>query len=114
LRAAPIFYYGSQSNGQTIDQGEGGGNPFASALVELLARPRLTLTSLNSDLVKLTKRKSAGRQHPETSETNVVGDWVVRPTEARAKREALVFVYANYAQIAQPSLPGAVRDLGRI
>lgn len=34
--AAPSVFYASQSGKSTLDQGQGGGNPFASALVELL------------------------------------------------------------------------------
>jgi hypothetical protein len=39
--AEPIYLYASQKGKPTLDQGEGGGNPFASALVELLSRKTL-------------------------------------------------------------------------
>jgi len=38
----PLHFYASQSGAETLDQGEGGGNPFASALIELLGRPTIT------------------------------------------------------------------------
>ena len=48
-RPAPIFVDASQTGQITLDQGDGGGNPFASAFVELAGRDAL---STEAPLVK--------------------------------------------------------------
>lgn len=110
--ARPVVFYASQSGQKTLDQGDAGGNPFASALVELLERPRLTVGALQSELVVLTKRKSRGLQVPE--QTAVVGAprWRLRPAPVESRRVALVVVYSSYRGAAP--LPGADRDLERV
>src|ERR1700709_46033 len=62
---ASLIFYASQSGKATLDQGEGGGNPFASALVELLGRQSLTYTEFQAGLIALTQEKSRGAQVPE-------------------------------------------------
>lgn len=109
-----MLFLASQSGRSTLDQGEGGGNPFASALIELLARPALTLASLRSGLVELTRARSRGYQEADVSHATSRRRWRVRPVPAREKRVALVFVYADYERAGAPSLPGARRDLDRI
>jgi hypothetical protein len=113
-RSAPVLFYASQSGRPTLDQGEGGGNPFASALVELLARPALTLSSLRAELVHLTRARSRGLQEPEVSSASPPGEWCVRPVPAGETRVALVCVYADYQGAGATSLPGARRDLDRV
>jgi hypothetical protein len=91
------LFYASQSGRATLDQGEGGGNPFASALIELLERPSLTYSELSSDLIYLTQQKSRGFQKPEVMMENAESvPWIVKPTPKSSKRVALVFVYSNY------------------
>jgi hypothetical protein len=90
--AAPVVFYTSQSGRSTLDQGEGGGNPFASALIELLERPSLTYAEFRTDLIALTKEKSRGFQEPDASTSVDSTQWRVKPISASAKRVALVFV----------------------
>jgi hypothetical protein len=61
------FLFGTQSGGRTLNQGEGGGSPFASALIELLARKKLTIDTLARDIAELTERSSRAFQRVEVS-----------------------------------------------
>ena len=107
-------FYGSSRGGKTLDQGEGGGNPFASALIDLLERPGLTLGALSDEIVSLTEQKSSGFQIPETpSVDGPARETLVRPP-ARGAHPALVLVVADYTAGGAPSLPGAVHDAGRV
>jgi Caspase domain len=112
--AAPLVFYASQSGRSTLDQGEGGGNPFASALIELLERPSFTYSELRSDLIKLTKEKSRGFQVPEALADARLPSWRIKPIPSSEKRVALVFAYSDYRAAGVTSLPGAKRDLGRV
>ncbi|MEO7963723.1 MAG: caspase family protein [Gemmatimonadaceae bacterium] len=112
-RAEPALFYAAQSGRSTLDEGEGGGNPFASAFVELLARPKLSLHTLSSELIELTSAKSDGYQTPSISRSIARGEWRVRPAPSGSLRVALVLVYADYARANAQSLPGALRDLTR-
>lgn len=114
MPAAPMLFYASQAGASTFDADAGGGNPFASALIDLLARPTLALTELRAELVALTMRKSDGLQVPDTS--HALGDtaWQLRPVPPDPARRALVFVYADYRHPGMPPLPGARRDLERV
>lgn len=49
--------YASQSGQPTLDQDEGGGNPFASSLIELLKRERLTNNDLTTQAHYLNKKE---------------------------------------------------------
>ncbi len=112
--AAPAVFYASQSGRSTLDQGEGGGNPFASALIELLERSSLSYAELLTDLVTVTKQKSREYQIPEVPAAVGPTEWKLKPVPASAKRVALVFVYADYSDVDATSLPGAERDLYRV
>ncbi|HEX4953150.1 MAG TPA: caspase family protein [Thermoanaerobaculia bacterium] len=112
--AVPAVFYGSQSGRSTLDQGEGGGNPFASALIELLERPLLTYAELQADLLTLTREKSRGFQTPDGPTAPDSSQWRLKPVPTSAKRVALVFVYSNYRAAGVTSLPGAERDLERV
>jgi hypothetical protein len=109
--AAPSVFYASQSGKSTLDQGQGGGNPFASALVELLERQSLTYPELYAGLTTLTKEKSRGFQVPEGTIAVDSTQWRVKPIPPAAKRVALVAVYSDYSNAGVSSLPGADRDL---
>lgn len=98
---------------QTLDQGEGGGNPFASALIELLNRPSVTYAELCADLITLTKEKSGGIQVPDVSPVGA-NHWCLKPVSRHSLRVALVFVFTGYLKEDALSLPGAARDLKRI
>jgi hypothetical protein len=112
--AAPLVLYASQSGRSTLDQGEGGGNPFASALIEILGRPSVTYAELRSGLIKLTREKSRDFQVPEAIANTSLPTWQIKPVPTSVKRVALVFVYSDYSNAGVTSLPGAKRDLERV
>ncbi len=115
LSTSPLYFYGTSAGGQTLDQGEGGGNPFASALVELLARRNLTLKSLANDLVDLTERKSKRFQRPEVPNLDSLETLRIRPKPKAESRVALVLVFADYTESGgATSLPGAANDAKRV
>ncbi|MCP4549147.1 MAG: caspase family protein [bacterium] len=113
--AVPIYFFGTSAGGTTLDQGEGGGNPFASAFVELLARKELTLNALTDDLAELTELKSNGVQRPETPARSSLMMWRILPRPSKESRIALVFVFSDYsASGGATSLPGAEHDARRV
>ncbi len=90
-------------------------NPFASALVELLSRPQLTLAALPSQLSELTLRMSRGIQQPQVPLNPEPAAWTLLPKRAGETRSALVVVFSDYsASDGAPSLPGAKRDAIRV
>jgi hypothetical protein len=112
--ARPQFWYASVVGGVTLDQGEGGGNPFASALIELLARENLTVRSLAGELPSLTKRKSRDFQRPDVPTPADLPNWSLQPKAADETRVALVLVFSDYSTSGGASLPGAKRDALRV
>jgi hypothetical protein len=111
----PIYFFASQAGRQTLDQGEGGGNPFASALVELLARDSLTFRALRTELVELTELRSRRFQRPEVLARVDFGTWQLLPKPTAERRVALVVVFSDYsASSALRSLPGAKHDMDRV
>jgi len=110
----PLYFYASQAGKPTLDQGEGGGNPFASALVELLGRDNLTFEEFRTELVQLTERKSSRFQRPEVLARADLGTWQLLPKPSAERRVALVVVFSDYSAGGALSLPGAKHDLYRI
>ena len=102
---------GTSSGGRTLDSGEGGGNPFASALIELLGRNELTFGDLARDIIPATRQKSGGFQTPELI---LLDRAVVTPTDDTIC-VALVVVFVDYSKSqGASSLPGADRDARRV
>lgn len=111
----PIYLYASQSGQRTLDRGEGGGNPFASALVELLNREALNFDSFRTELIELTDRKSRGFQRPEIQGPSSMHRWQFLPKPENETRVALVLVFSDYtASGGASSLPGAKHDAQRV
>lgn len=113
--SVPLLFHAAQSGRQTLDAAEGGGNPFASAFIELLARPGLTLADFPRALSDLTAVKSKGFQLADAPPTVEPAAWRFRPKPAGEIRAALVLVISNYSRSdTAPSLPGARADAARI
>ena len=112
--AEPIYFYASQPGEETLDQGEGGGNPFASAFVELLNHDTFTFDTFRNILIDQTLQKSWGLQQPEISYQVDPETWQFLPESSTEKRIALVLVFADYTISGANSLPGAKKDLDRI
>jgi hypothetical protein len=114
--AVQQIYYATQSGGTTLDVGAGGGNPFASALIELADDPVLPLRDLAARLRRLTDEWSHGHQIVECVGSARRSGWVFRrePTAGLERREALVLVVSDYSGMNLASLWGAAGDARRI
>jgi uncharacterized caspase-like protein len=111
----PLIFLASQSGKQTLDAGEGGGNPFASALIELLARPGMKLGDLPHSLSELTSQKSQGVQQADVPLRAEPATWRIQPVGVGETRVALVLVISDYAASdSAQSLPGARLDAHRV
>jgi hypothetical protein len=113
-RAETLLFHASASGKQTLDQGEGGGNPFATSLIEVLAQPRADLRDLPVALQRLTVQKSSGFQTPDVPPAVTRPDWSLIPAQSGERRIALVLVVSDYRSGGAPSLPGAKNDAQRI
>jgi hypothetical protein len=118
--AETLIFHASQSGRQTLDQGEGGGNPFASALIEVLGRKSARLAELPAAMSELTARKSRNAQQADVPERTPNGTWDLVPARLDEARIALVMVVSDYAASggagadAAPSLAGARHDAERV
>ncbi len=113
--AETLVFHASQSGRETLDQGEGGGNPFASALIELLGQSSVRLGELPAVLRQLTVAKSRNFQSPDVPSRVAPPDWSVIPPNAGEVRRALVVVVSDYAKSGgAQSLPGAKLDADRV
>jgi hypothetical protein len=111
---APALLFHAVSSGElALDQGEGGGNPFASALIETLARPQARLGELPDALRTLTEVKSAGYMTADVPAAVTPVDWPLVSRGAE-NRKALVLVISDYEKAGLTSLAGAAYDAGRI
>jgi Caspase domain len=113
-RAEPLIFHASTSGQKTLDEGEGGGNPFASSLIEILAQPEIRLAKLPEALRTLTVKKSGGLQTPDVPSTAFPKEWKLVPPQPGEKRIALVLVVSDYGRAGANSLPGAEYDARRI
>lgn len=109
----PATIYATQPGLQTRDSASDGGNPFASAFIELLARPDLDLPAFAGELAARTERLSDGFQMPDLPAD--VGRAGIRLGQAGRgeRRVALVLVLSDYG-FGLPLLPGAGRDAVRV
>lgn len=113
-RAETLLFHASSTGKQTLDEGEGGGNPFATSLIEVLAQPRAELRDLPAALQRLTVQKSGGFQTPDVPAGVTRADWSLVPARSGERRIALVLVVSDYRSGGAPSLPGAKTDARRI
>jgi hypothetical protein len=112
-----VVYFATRAGGTTLDTGEGGGNPFASALIEAANETGLQLRNLAPRLRELTAAKSCGHQIVECFGEPSLPDWRFQEDlgREREKRTALVLVVSDYSGFSTGvSLIGAARDERRI
>jgi hypothetical protein len=112
-----LLCYATQSGCTTLDTGEGGGNPFASALIEAVSERTIKLGKLTEHLGKLTAAKSHRHQAIECSGEIRLPDWSFQEDLRlrREKRDALVLVVSDYSRFTpDASLIGAAHDERRI
>ena len=108
---APLIYYAGQAGRLTSDRDAAGGNPFATALVEVLKIRPLTLKKFTEKLAYANAIHSRGWQQmdypfalPDPKRRLDKGD----------NRVALVLINADYSKSDAYSLPGARFDAKRV
>src|SRR6478736_5857045 len=79
-RGETLLFHASASGHQTMDEGEGGGNPFASALIEILQKKEVRLGDFPETLREITVKKSSGFQTPDVPKTISARRWVLVPS----------------------------------
>jgi hypothetical protein len=105
-----LLYYAGQPGRLTQDRDEQGGNPFASAVIEVLKRTPESLADFTADLAASNARHSGGWQQMQFPKK--LPFWKM---DAKGeKRVALVLINANYTAAGVGSLPGAALDAKRI
>jgi hypothetical protein len=110
-----LTFHASASGKPTLDDAESGGNPFASALIEILGQSQLMLAELAVALHQGTVSRSRGFQLPEVPYGVPVRNWRVVPSTPGERRIALVLVVSDYARSGgAASLPGAMQDAQRV
>jgi hypothetical protein len=108
----PLFYYAGQAGRLTQDRDRQGGNPFASALVEVLKWHPLTLEDFGGRLAAANAKYSNGWHQLQKPRKLVDPKW--RLDDAQ-KRVALVLINADYSKSGGVlSLPGARFDVQRV
>lgn len=111
---APAYLFHAAMPGrETLDKDKAGGNPFATALIETLAQPNLTLAAFPKVLAERTSKASGGFQSVDGPARLDPPNWRIGPVPAGERRVALVIVISNYTKGAK-SLPGAAFDGRRI
>lgn len=105
------MYYAGQPGRLTQDRDRLGGNPFASALVEVLAKQPSNLDEFTSRLAAANARHSGGWQQLQFPKK--LPKW--KMDQPAGKRVALILINADYSKTdGVYSLPGAAFDARRI
>ncbi len=108
----PLFYYAGQPGRLTQDRDKLGGNPFASALVEVLKSEPVSLEDFTARLSASNARHSGGWQQLQFPKK--LPRWKMDAAAPR-KRVALVLINADYSKTKGVySLPGAAFDAKRV
>jgi hypothetical protein len=115
-RDGPAIVFATRSGGSTIDQDACGGNPFASALIELASASRISLPQVPGRLRALTVQASQGHQVPQWTSWPQRLSWTLRlrPGSRQERRCALVLIVSDYTGAGLIPLIGAANDERRI
>ena len=108
---APLIYYAGQAGRLTSDRSSQGGNPFASALCEVIAQKPLTLETFTRRMAEANQIHSRGWQMMDYPRT--LPD-PKRRLDRGETRMALVLINADYSKSDAYSLPGAAHDARRV
>lgn len=106
-----LIYYAGQAGRLTSDRSSQGGNPFATAVCEVIAERPLSLETFTRRLAETNQIHSRGWQtldYPRTLPDPK------RRLDKGETRLALVLINADYSQSDAYSLPGAARDAERV
>jgi len=108
----PLMYYAGQAGRLTQDRDQLGGNPFASALVEVLKLQPATLADFTALMSAANARHSGGWQQMQFPKK--LPYWRMGASSG-GKRVALVLINADYSKSSGVySLPGAAFDAKRV
>ena len=110
LTAPVLKFHASRSGKRTLDRDALGGNPFASAFIELMSTDDLTLATLADGIEARTAQHSRGFQTPQIPD-GIQGD---ERAIKLGDRVALILVVTNYADPTVMSLAGAKFDADRL
>ncbi|MEP7209922.1 MAG: caspase family protein [Alphaproteobacteria bacterium] len=111
--AAPLIYYGGAAARLTMDRDDQGGNPLASALIDVLRKQPLTLAEFGPELAGATARHAGGWQMVEAPKKLPDPKWTLA-ADAKQTRVALVLINSRYTAPGVESLPGARFDAQRL
>jgi len=116
IRPTATIVYATASGGTTLDQDSFGGNPFATALIELSIEKGLRLDELLTKLRQLTVEKSFQHQTPAWDQLPPIQTWdfALEEGSQAERRIALVLVVSQYDGLAETRLQGAAHDERRI
>jgi hypothetical protein len=108
--------YATQSGGTTLDRDAEGGNPFATALIELSSSSDVAIADFATRLSELTTKISQGHQSPEWVGAHPTVEWrLPQPTRGpRSRRVALVLIVSDYSASGLAILGGAAWDELRV
>jgi hypothetical protein len=109
---APLFYYAGQAGRLTSDRDRQGGNPFASALCEVLPELPMSLETFGGRMALANSLHSRGWQQIQMPRK--LGDPALRLGRVGQSRKALVLINADYSKSDAYSLPGARFDAKRV
>lgn len=112
--AAPppaLIYYAGQAGRLTSDRSSQGGNPFASALCEVIGERPLTLEKFSRRMAEANQIHSRGWQMMDYP--RALPD-PKRRLDKGETRLALVLINADYSKSDAYSLPGAAHDAKRV
>lgn len=109
---APLIYYAGQAGRLTSDRDAQGGNPFASALVEVIAERPLTIATFTRRMAEANAIHSRGWQQLDYPRR--LPEPKLRLDAKGGTRLALVLINSDYSQSDAYSLPGAAVDAKRV
>jgi hypothetical protein len=112
----PAIIFATKSGGTTIDQDALGGNPFATALIQLASEERVSLQKFPKRLRALTFQGSHRHQVPQWFGWPERLSWSFpcQPGSRQERRAALVLVVSDYPRFGAAPLAGAATDERRI
>ncbi len=113
---SPAIVFATGPGGRTIDQDLFGGNPFATALIQVTSEGPISLRQFPRRLKALTIAASNRQQIPEWMNWPGQQGWSFRlsPGSRKESRCALVLIVSDYAAAGLRSLEGAANDERRI
>jgi len=115
-RNGQAVVFATRSGGTTIDRDTFGGNPFATALIQLADSDRISLQQFPRRLRALTVQASQRHQVPQWTRWPERLNWSfqLRPGSRHERRCALVLIVSDYAAVGVAPLGGAANDERRV